>query len=349
MKNWRYCFLILSLCVCFSANSEDLELGDELKEKLIQRVSGLLEERYIFPERGRVAMSELQRRWSTGYFDDIEDPRTFANRITGVLDVISDLHLWVSYHAVAIPDDYEYRSPDEEQRESDAALLRRRNFGIEKVERLPGNLGLLEIRDMFYEPGTSEQALAVAMEFLQHTEGLIIDLRRNGGGQPEMVNLLLSYFLVPEEPIATLHYRDGPQNREFRAHDSLAGPYYTSNRPVYILTSEQTFSGAEALAYHLKVRERATVVGERTSGGAHLYESVRLHEHFMMAIPVAYAVDLVSQADWQYIGVRPDLEVPASQALVDAQRLMLMQLIASSKDSPARREKEAVLWSNFLR
>lgn len=349
MRMCRYCFFIFSLFAGCSASSEVLELDNELKEKLIQRVSNLLEERYVFPERGRVAMSELQRRWSTGYFDDIKDPRIFANRITGVLDVISDLHLWVNYHAVAIPDSYDSMSPDVEQRERDVALLRRRNFGIEKIERLPGNLGLLEIRDMFYERGASERTLAVAMEFLQNTDGLIIDLRRNGGGQPQMVQLLLSYFLVPGEPIATLHYRDSQKNREFRAHDSVAGPYYTSNRPVYVLTSEQTFSGAEALAYHLKVRERVTVVGERTSGGAHLYENIRLHEHFMMAVPVAYSVDLVSQADWQYIGVRPDLEVPASQALVDAQRLMLMQLIASSEDSHARREQEAVLGSNLLR
>ncbi|MGI8691709.1 MAG: S41 family peptidase [Geodermatophilaceae bacterium] len=38
---------------------------------------------------------------------------------------------------------------------------------------------------------------------------------------------------------------------------------------MYVLTSGATFSGGEALAYDLQQLGRATVVGERTRGGAH--------------------------------------------------------------------------------
>ncbi|RNF83078.1 hypothetical protein EER27_11195 [Lysobacter psychrotolerans] len=45
---------------------------------------------------------------------------------------------------------------------------------------------------------------------------------------------------------------------------SAVMPRYT--RPVYVLTSKQTFSGGEECAYDLKTQKRASLVGETTGG-----------------------------------------------------------------------------------
>jgi len=340
--------LIFTLLIVLAIHSplsvaEEFELTQDLKLEIISQIAVLLEEKYVFPDRGKVAANELVRRLETGYFDNISDPQIFAFRLTGVLDVISDLHLWVNYHSDPIPTDYNHLEPSPSEQKEQAELLRRQNFGFEKVERLGGNLGYIELREFQYEAETSEKILATAMEFLRHTDGLIIDLRRNGGGHPEMVPLFLSYLIPDKTLVGTLQYREDNRIAEYWTRSEIQGPRYGTQRPVYVLTSKNTFSAAESLSYILQTRGRAKLVGERTQGGANPFNNVRLHDHFMIAVPVATSIDPITQSNWLYVGVRPDHEVEADEALTLAHKLILEEQIASSDDSVARREKEFVL------
>lgn len=335
-------FVVLLLHSPHSLSAEII-LTQSFKKEIISEVTRLLEDKYVYPDRGKVAANELNHRFETGYFDEINDPQTFANRITGILDVISDLHLWVNYQLDPIPEDYNHLNPSPGQQIEQAALLRRRNYGFEKVERLPGNLGYIELRDFHYEAETSEEVLANVMKFVRFTDGLIIDLRRNGGGDPEMVSLFLSYLIEGETLIGTFRYREENKVEEHWTRGELAGPHYTEARPVYILMSQNTFSAAESFSYILQARNRAVLVGERTPGGANPSDNVRLHEHFMMSIPMAMSVDPITQSNWQYVGVRPDHDAPADEALTLTQRLILEEQIANSDESDSRREKEFVL------
>ncbi|CAE7162152.1 blaR1 [Symbiodinium microadriaticum] len=194
------------------AYSAEFSLSPALKSLVIENVVQQLEEKYVFPDRAAVASNELQQRFNTGYFDEIDDPQIFANRIVGVLDVINDWHLWVNYYADPIPDNYDYYASLKE--EDQRARLRRRNFGIERLERLTGNVGLIEFREFGYLESESETALVHAMELLSNTSGLIIDLRRNGGGSPDMVSMVASYFLEPGHHIGTIVYREGGRQEE---------------------------------------------------------------------------------------------------------------------------------------
>ena len=74
------------------------------------------------------------------------------------------------------------------------AFGRQVNFGFEKVERLPGNVGYLELRSFGFEPEWIGDAAAAAFDFLVNTEALIIHVRRNGGGSPGMVAFVSSYL-----------------------------------------------------------------------------------------------------------------------------------------------------------
>ncbi len=314
--------LVLVFTVSNAIAAEDY-FNQEFKAELVSQVSRILLDRYIYPDRAQVAVNELNHRFETGYFDSIDDPQIFAYRITGILDVISDLHLWVNYHPEAIPEDYNYLEPTPEQVRERAELLRDRNYGFDQVEILPGNIGYIEFGDFYYESGPSEEYLAQAMTTVEGTDALIIDLRNNGGGSPDMVALFLSYLLPSDSPIGHLQYRDQNRIVESRTLDRLDGPHYGNDRPVYVLMSNRTFSAAEAFSYALQVRGRAELVGERTQGGAHPFDNVRLHDHYMMAVPVARSVDAVTRSSWQYIGVRPDHGVPTEEALARASSLIL--------------------------
>ena len=64
-----------------------------------------------------------------------------------------------------------------------------------KLEILDGNIGYLDLRS-FQSAHVGGETAAAAMAFLSNADAVIIDLRRNGGGDPTMIQLLSSYFFA---------------------------------------------------------------------------------------------------------------------------------------------------------
>ena len=85
--------------------------------------------------------------------------------------------------------------------------------------------------------------------------------------------------------------------------------------PVFILIGPDTFSAAEAFAYDMQSRQRATLVGEPTGGGAHDTDLFVVDEQFEIYISTGRAVSPVTGGNWEGVGVQPDIRVPAGKAL----------------------------------
>ncbi|MGA2046627.1 MAG: S41 family peptidase, partial [Terracidiphilus sp.] len=94
-----------------------------------------------------------------------------------------------------------------------------------------------------------------------------------------------------------------------------------ADKPVYVLTSASTWSGAEQFSYDLKMLKRATLVGETTRGGAHAGVFHRIDDHFGIGIPEVRSINPYSNTDWEGVGVEPDVEVKAADALEMALKL----------------------------
>ena len=90
-----------------------------------------------------------------------------------------------------------------------------------------------------------------------------------------------------------------------------------------MLTSSATFSGGEQVSYDLQQLARATIIGERTKGGANAREGFRVQAHLEATIPVARGVNPISGTNWEGTGVTPDIEVPAEHARHRAYQLAL--------------------------
>jgi C-terminal processing protease CtpA/Prc len=233
-----------------------------------------------------------------------------------------------------IPD----QQPSAEERRELEAYARRANYGLERAERLPGNVGYLEIRSFNFDAASVDSALSAAMNFLANTDALIIDVRRNGGGEPAMVAAVCSYLLPPNRLINKFFWR--PQNRwdEFRT-SAVSGRHYGTTRPVYVLTSDGTFSGAEEFAYDLQTQRRGEVVGDTTGGGAHPGGMRRVTEHFGVWVPSGRAVNPVTGTNWEGTGVRPDVPVAAAEALRTAHLRALERILGAERDT----ERQAAL------
>jgi C-terminal processing protease CtpA/Prc len=78
-----------------------------------------------------------------------------------------------------------------------------------------------------------------------------------------------SYLFDRRTHLNDLWTRRTGETKEFWTRDSVPGRRFGGEKPIYVLTSARTFSGAEEFTYNLKNLKRATIVGETTGGGAH--------------------------------------------------------------------------------
>ncbi len=116
------------------------------------------------------------------------------------------------------------------------------------------------------------------------------------------------------------------------------GVKYGEGKPVYVLTSGSTFSAAEGFTYHLRSFERATVVGEQTSRGAHPVRLMKVNDRFRISVPFARAVNPLTGTNWEGVGVEPHVPTSRGEALRAAHIHALDTLIEQNSDQPQKVE-----------
>jgi hypothetical protein len=304
--------LILSAATSLAAQ------GETERHRAVEAAAALLETQYVFPEQGTAMSTALRRHLRDGTYSTLAG-EALAQRLTGDLQRISrDDHLRIEYSAAPLADDDETANEEYDAREGERYYGAHLNFGFEKVERLDGNIGLLDLR--VFAPVAMGGATAVAtMQVLAHTDALVVDLRRNGGGDGEMAALLMSYlFGGGGKPVSGFYSRPKNETTQRWTQPYVPGLRYSEAKPVYIVISRRTFSAAESFAYDLKALKRATVVGEPSGGGAHPFEYRKLTAHFVLWLVTGRSVNPITGGNWQGVGVQPDVAVAADHAVEKA-------------------------------
>src|SRR5262245_9873180 len=145
---------------------------------LVEGALNRIRQHYLFPDRLERIEAELRRRLAHGAYDALPDPPALCAALTADLRAISgDKHFWLCYseEAQAVTDE-PARAPV--SWEEQVAELTGHNFRFERVERLRGNVGYLDLRG-FVQPEIAGETAAAAMTFLARADALIVDLRRN--------------------------------------------------------------------------------------------------------------------------------------------------------------------------
>jgi hypothetical protein len=313
------------------------------RRQVIDGVIRRIQEGYIYPDKARQMAQIVRRNASRGAYNGITRATALAEQLTRDLQAVSrDKHLEVSYVARGVRDEVPDAEPTPAERREQAVFGRRVNWGFERAARLDGNVGYLEIRTFNFDAESVDSTLSSAMNFLAGTDALIIDVRRNGGGDPNMVAAVCSYLMPAGTLVNKFYWR--PQNRwdEFRTKRP-SGRHYGSTRPVYVLTSDNTFSGAEEFAYDVQTQKRGEVVGDTTGGGAHPGGFRKVTEHFGVWVPSGRAVNPVTNTNWEGTGVIPDVPTSESDALRTAHLRALRRILAGERDSETRRRLQQVV------
>ena len=310
----------------------DMNIDAATRNAVIETLIKELNDGYVFADVAKKMEADLNARMTAKEYDPITSATAFAQKLTADLQSVSkDKHLRVRYSHQPIPVRTQRDQPTVAERERSQWMNKRINFGFEKVERLNGNIGYIDLRG-FNDHEAGAETVASAMAFLQNTEALIFDLRQNGGGSPAMIALISSY-LFGDKPVHLndLYWRKGNTTDEFWTKPESARVKFT-NKDIYVLTSNYTFSGAEEFSYNLKNLKRATIIGETTGGGAHPGGMVRLSDHFGAFVPVGRAINPISKTNWEGTGVEPDIKTPKEQALKTAYLIALKKSLANIKD-----------------
>ena len=290
------------------------------RDRVIHGAAQNLNEHYVDRDKARQASESLLIREKQGDYDAFTDGYAFAARLTADLhNLTQDPHLNIEYSRTSIPKGP--TAPSATAMEQYRAAVLQQNCTFERVEALPGNIGYLKLNS-FPDPALCRATAEAAMAHLNGADAIIFDLRDNTGGYPDMVELMAARLF--DHPVPWYNPR-ATSPAQSLTHSPVAGSKL-ANKPVYVLTSSRTLSGAEQFTYDLKMLGRATVIGENTGGGVHAGIFHRIDDHFGIGIPEIRVPNPYGKPDWEGIGVQPDVKVKAADALQMAEKVARVEV-----------------------
>ncbi|MFZ6731066.1 S41 family peptidase [Undibacterium sp. Ji42W] len=334
-KKWivTLSLLLLTVTGAIAGPLSTGEIDSATRLEVIDTLIAKLNAHYVFPDKAQQAEVVLRQHQREGKYDGITDGKQLAKQLSDDIEgVVHDKHMAVYVSTRPVPHDDAMPPPPQTRAEWEkqvppAALekILASNLGVEKADHLSPNIGYLQISS-FGPVFLISDKFAAVMNKLADTDGLIIDLRNNGGGGGDSVALLISYLVDERTRLNDTWERTTGITTQYWTQDNLDGKRYGGKKPVLILAGPNTKSAAESFAYQMQALKRATVIGERTWGGANASRPYRLSEYFAAFIPSRRSISPITHTNWEGTGVIPDVAAKVDDALAAAKDLMQRQL-----------------------
>ena len=328
-------FFIIAFIIQYSCNGQSNKMQPIKIIELINSISDSLNKHYIFQDKAENVSRYLQTQLkSNAYNKLLKDPQKLEQKIAkDIRSVYYDPHLRVQFDPGFNAQVAYHPTPEELQQVK--KYWKDNNYSFKKLEVLPGNIGYLSFNLFVDEIKAAKSTIKAALTFLANTDAMILDLRENMGGDPKMVSQMESYFFAQKTEMNHLINRSN-NDTIFMYADPSKTDNLSLSIPVYILTSQHTFSGAEDFCYGMQVAKRALIVGETTGGGAHPQMPFSINQGFVMYIPFARSLNPFTHTDWEGTGVIPDVKISANKALIKAQELIFRDNLIRTNDPKAK-------------
>lgn len=322
---------------CVGATGE-APLTSADRQKVVDQLGQTLEANYVFADKAKSIAATLRAHLDRGDYDDAGDQAALARKLTDdLISASNDLHFFVGVDPAFVADYAAKKDPARAAglREKDRRAEEEENFGFTELRRLDGNVAYVRMSH-FADPELGYDAAAATMRFIENSDAVIYDLRYNNGGALEMAQLLASQLFRGDKDQELFDYyynEDGKRIERGQWVLPALPAKRLTGKPVYVLTASTSFSAAEWFAYSLHKLGRATLVGERTAGGAHPVDRKPVGTDFFVQVPIGQIHDPVDHSDFEGQGVTPDHIVASADALGVAHRLALAEL---AKADPAK-------------
>ena len=195
------CLLLLTLALSGPASAQApaqspaVPLDAAEKRAVVEKAGELLNANYIFPDRAAEAKAKIEAGLTAGDYDAMSTPQAFAEKLTADLQAVTkDKHMRV-FAAGAAP------QPAPAAAAAPATPAPRLHAGFARIDRLKGNIGYIKLQGFPAPNGPFAVVANQAMADLASTDALIIDMRDNGGGSPDGVAYLASFFFDSKTPL----------------------------------------------------------------------------------------------------------------------------------------------------
>lgn len=307
------------------------KLSKKVNADVVNNVIQLLNDNYVYPDTALKMGNFLSKQLKNGAYDNIIKLQDLSDLINRDLNIVHhDGHLQLQYNPQLAAD---FSNPTDNTTTNVDPLKRIRdvNFGLNKVENLNGNIGYLNIAKFWADDIEGRETLKGALKFLRNSNAIIIDVRNCGGGSPETVKMICGYFLEKKTHLNDSYSRPSNKTTEYWTVPDTSFRDLVK-MPLYVLTSNGTFSAAEEFCYDLQNLKRATIIGEQTGGGAHNTFERPVVNGFVLYIPYGRAINPITKTNWEKVGVSPDIKVASSKALETAEMMIFESLILNTKD-----------------
>jgi hypothetical protein len=293
-------FLAGSMC----CDAQETALTPEFKSSTVDRMVELINSNYVFDDIAKSTGEHLKRKLQAGAFNDFNDASAFARALTQEVQSINhDKHMRIKPN----PGGNGGRRPADDGR-----------GGFYESKILENNIGYIDMRG-FLRASIASKYADEHMKKLGNTDAIIIDMRKNGGGSPDMVQYFCSYFFDKPTHLNSLYWRKTNRTDDFWTIDVKGKKM--PDVPLFVLTSSYTFSGGEEFCYNMQTQKRATLIGETTGGGANPGEMFTVNDELVIFIPTGRAINPITKTNWEGTGVVPDIKIPADEALTKALQL----------------------------
>lgn len=274
---------------------------------VVEKIAETVANKYFDQKVGCNIAEHLRKGLANGSYDNISSPQILAEQLTkDMYELTHDRHLLVkviSKTAIA---------PTKSQISSRQEQAVRENYGIPKVEILPGNIGYI-VLTAFYRPEEAWNTIRAALCLVNNTDALIIDLRNNGGGSPVTLNMMISQIInLKGTPIFEIIQRDSEPVRYIT--ESSEKSYQLEKKPVFILTSKNTYSAGEGLAFFLQEHHRAIIIGESSAGASNRSHPYSINQQYEVSVSNGAVRSLLTGKNWEGVGVIPDISSMPSDA-----------------------------------
>ncbi|MDE5864924.1 MAG: S41 family peptidase [Lachnospiraceae bacterium] len=193
-----------------------------------------------------------------------------------------------------------YRASDAKDHEYTMQRQAVENPTVE-YKMLANNIGYISVSS-FYEVTGAQYIAAVEALESQGMEGLIVDLRDNGGGLLDIAVEMLDYML-PEGKIVYTEDKEGNVTSQYTSDEE-----HQFTKPLALLVNGYSASASEIFAGAIKDYGLATIIGENTYGKGIVQRVFPLNDGSAVKLTIAKYFT-PNGNDIHKVGIKPDVEV----------------------------------------
>ena len=313
----KYLYIAIFACFFFTSCFKE-DKFENSKKGNFEALWQIMDEHYCFFNYKDVDWNEVYNRYSQRISENMDNDALFA--VLGeMLAEVQDGHVnLVASHNVA-----RYWKWFEDYPDNFDSKIQKNYLGTDygiagglKYKLLDNNIGYIYYGS--FSSGIGEGNINQVLDRFALCDGIILDVRDNGGGLMSNSDRLASHFFNEKTLVGYMRHKTG------KGHDDFSKPYEIYVEPtngvkyqkkVVILTNRSCYSAANDFVNAMRYAPNATIVGDKTGGGSGLPFSSELPNGWSIRFSASPIMD--AEMNQLEFGIDPDIKIDMTEADMD--------------------------------